>query len=399
MLPSVPLRLAVLSTLCCYILAEPCKPTRYLRSGSSDQPAEIQFLNNVNEEYELYWVHVQGWEQDAGILDPKGEMSQQSFIGHAFRVRRVSVSGDGELVGEFQITKPKQIFEINECGAGKRPPENFANRHEEFTALSQHHVTPCDPEVPSSKWSCYRCISGTEFAARPKQLYGFTPEEARLAHQTEGKTVDTSYVRQIPFIRHLTNGPGYLRMNMTDKMKQALLPWYAGKKAEGQIKFDEVVEGGYTNSDKTPFGKIDMDRYPKVRSKIVAEMTQVLQWWTNQSLRHTATYGVRVYPRDAILINHVDREDTHLASAVLQVAQQVDEDGGWPLEVLQPDGNPCEVYLQPGEMVLYEGAWVKHGRPMRFKGTEFANVFSHYKPRNWSGTSELQQKARANGEL
>lgn len=188
-------------------------------------------------------------------------------------------------------------------------------------------------------------------------------------------------------------------MNMTDKMKQALLPWYAGKKAEGQIKFDEVVEGGYTNSDKTPFGKIDMDRYPKVRSKIVAEMTQVLQWWTNQSLRHTATYGVRVYPRDAILINHVDREDTHLASAVLQVAQQVDEDGGWPLEVLQPDGNPCEVYLQPGEMVLYEGAWVKHGRPMRFKGTEFANVFSHYKPRNWSGTSELQQKARANGEL
>ena len=84
-----------------------------------------------------------------------------------------------------------------------------------------------------------------------------------------------------------------------------------------------------------------------------------------------------------MLIDHVDRMDTHLArwllhaiscstrvtcgcwivggSAVLQVHQEVDSDGGWPLEVLLPDGNVGEVYLQPGEMVLYEGAWLRHG--------------------------------------
>jgi len=53
----------------------------------------------------------------------------------------------------------------------------------------------------------------------------------------------------------------------------------------------------------------------------------------------------------------------------------VDEDGGWPLEVLLPHGRVGEVYLQAGEMVLYEGAWLRHGRPMRFKGGEFANIF------------------------
>ena len=47
--------------------------------------------------------------------------------------------------------------------------------------------------------------------------------------------------------------------------------------------------------------------------------------------------------------------------------QEVDDDGGWPLEVLLPGGRVGEVYLQPGEMVLYEGAWLRHGRPMRFK--------------------------------
>jgi hypothetical protein len=43
--------------------------------------------------------------------------------------------------------------------------------------------------------------------------------------------------------------------------------------------------------------------------------------------------------------------------------------------VLLPHGRVGEVYLQPGEMVLYEGAWLRHGRPMRFKGDEFANIF------------------------
>jgi hypothetical protein len=51
----------------------------------------------------------------------------------------------------------------------------------------------------------------------------------------------------------------------------------------------------------------------------VKEMQQVLQWWTKMRLRHTSTFGVRVYRRDSMLINHVDRMDTHLASAVLQV--------------------------------------------------------------------------------
>ena len=48
-------------------------------------------------------------------------------------------------------------------------------------------------------------------------------------------------------------------------------------------------------------------------------MQQVLQWWTKMRLRHTSTFGVRVYRRGSMLIDHVDRMDTHLASAVLQV--------------------------------------------------------------------------------
>jgi hypothetical protein len=129
--------------------------------------------------------------------------------------------------------------------------------------------------------------------------------------------------------------------------------------------------------------KLNLDKYPNVRVLIVKEMQQVMQWWTQMRVRHTSTYGVRIYARDSMLINHVDRVDTHLASAVIQVDQEVDEDGGWPLEVLLGNRTVGEVYLQPGEMVLYEGAWLRHGRPMRFKGESFSNIFTHFAPFDW----------------
>ena len=98
-------------------------------------------------------------------------------------------------------------------------------------------------------------------------------------------------------------------------------------------------------------------------------------------LRHTSTFGLRIYRRGSTLIDHLDIASTHIASAVLQVGQDVDEDGGWPLEVIHPHKpGRTEVYLQEGEMVLYEGARLSHGRPMRLKGKEFGNIFTHFAP-------------------
>merc|ERR1711988_1930931 len=137
------------------------------------------------------------------------------------------------------------------------------------------------------------------------------------------------------------------------------------------------IPGGYTNSRDVALTKIDLDDFRPVQRAVANEMQEILEWWTGRELTHTSTFGVRIYHRGSMLIDHVDRADTHLASAVIQIAQEVDEDGGWPLEVLDDEGNAYEVFLQPGEMVLYEGARLRHGRPMRFQGTEFANIFSH----------------------
>ena len=75
-------------------------------------------------------------------------------------------------------------------------------------------------------------------------------------------------------------------------------------------------------------------------------------------------------------------------------AERVDADGGWPLELLLPNRTVAEVYTQPGEIILYEGAWLRHGRPMRFKGDEFANVFSHFAPPDWHGAHRSPSESR-----
>ena len=94
--------------------------------------------------------------------------------------------------------------------------------------------------------------------------------------------------------------------------------------------------------------------------------------------------------QNAVLINHVDVRETHVASAILQVAQQTDV--GWPLELIEPDGSVIEVYMQPGQMLLYEGSRVPHGRPRRSEGDAFANVFVHYKPRAWNYDEDVARE-------
>lgn len=48
------------------------------------------------------------------------------------------------------------------------------------------------------------------------------------------------------------------------------------------------------------------------------------------------------------------------------------------------DGNTNEVYLESGEMLMYESSKCVHGRPKRFRGSFYSSLFLHYAPVGWS---------------
>jgi len=254
---------------------------------------------------------------------------------------------------------------------------------------------------PSSKWSCIRHVSAEAVAKRKPAKFGFTAEEAKgtpFAAYTQKQWVDASLQLALGRspdgqVKHMPNTTeyhkGYLKMRMPVELFEKLHAWQNEYSESHRAVVREQDTQMVTNSHAIDMYKLDLDQFPDVKKYVIKEMKEVLQWWARARLKHTSTYGMRIYRRGSVLATHMDRMETHLVSAILQVNQTTDKNGGWPLDVYHPHQlGVKEVYLQPGEMLLYEGARLVHGRPMRFKGESFSNIFTHFIPPSWRGINE-----------
>jgi hypothetical protein len=254
-------------------------------------------------------------------------------------------------------------------------------KSDEFEALRVPNLT-CDEAVPTKLWNCVK--TGTELSDLAHGKYGFTPEEVNAVPKSLRQygpytSEATSNWDAPPF----SKGPGYIVLKMPDDVYAALQRVY-DKRGRSQQKEGDIA-GHYSNfygrdNDGNAWTMVNLDGFQRERGIISGGVRRVLTWWVGKPLQHEATYGIRVYHRNAVLLNHRDVPTTHFISAVLQVAQDAEE--GWPLFV-ETRRNPMqysEVYLQPGYMALYEGVRLKHGRPMRFNGSDFAMAFTHNRP-------------------
>jgi hypothetical protein len=118
---------------------------------------------------------------------------------------------------------------------------------------------------------------------------------------------------------------------------------------------------------------------------IVGHLLPIHEEFAGVELEPSQIYGLRSYGDGQSLVMHVDRPATHIVSSVIQVAQDVDEP--WPLQV-DLDGRRYEVVLNPGQMLLYEGAACAHGRITPMRGRAYVNLFVHYRPKDWPWSVE-----------
>jgi prolyl 4-hydroxylase len=108
------------------------------------------------------------------------------------------------------------------------------------------------------------------------------------------------------------------------------------------------------------------------------ELQPLHEEWARMRLVESACYGIRVYQRGTFLYNHVDHTETHIISSTICVDRRLSSP--WPLYIEDVDGNGHQVSLEPGEMLFYEGARLKHGRPYPLQGDYYASIFVHYRP-------------------
>ncbi|MEO0367317.1 MAG: GlcNAc-transferase family protein [Pseudomonadota bacterium] len=169
---------------------------------------------------------------------------------------------------------------------------------------------------------------------------------------------------------------GIKKMPMPKKLFSKLRHFYR-KERLGSTK-NEFVPGEFLANAgaEAPSKKIELTE--ELRTLCHQSLLAICEEWSEQSLGVTAVYGIRDYVRDTTLKSHTDTQTTHIISAILNVDQQVDEP--WPLQIEDHMCRLNEVFLEPGEMLLYEGARLAHGRTAPLKGESFANIFVHFCP-------------------
>jgi hypothetical protein len=92
-------------------------------------------------------------------------------------------------------------------------------------------------------------------------------------------------------------------------------------------------------------------------------------------------YGIRTYRRDSSLKMHCDRPQTHVISAIIHVEDDSEE--SWPLKIVDNYYREHDIYFEEGDLVMYESSRCMHGRPTKYKGNRWSNMYIHYSPDNW----------------
>ena len=149
------------------------------------------------------------------------------------------------------------------------------------------------------------------------------------------------------------------------------------------VQHDEHVQGNFifNAESRKPSSSTLVELSDALRQEIHDTLNPLMEAWCGRTLEPTFVYGIRIYQDKAVLKPHRDRLETHIISAILNVDQVVRED--WPLVIDDNYYREHRVLMKPGEMLFYEGGRLQHGRPMALEGSVFANIFCHFKPKDY----------------
>ncbi|KAK1745532.1 hypothetical protein QTG54_003456 [Skeletonema marinoi] len=122
----------------------------------------------------------------------------------------------------------------------------------------------------------------------------------------------------------------------------------------------------------------------QLNQRALEELLPIHEAWSGVKLKGNNAYGLRVYRNHSNLQMHIDETTTHIISSILHVGHDPDGEP-WPLVIEDFEGNTHEVYLETGDMLLYESSKCFHGRPKRYNGKWYSSLFTHYYPVDWDG--------------
>ncbi|TRY80418.1 hypothetical protein TCAL_04809 [Tigriopus californicus] len=220
----------------------------------------------------------------------------------------------------------------------------------------EHNI--CDPSRHQTFHSRYTLLTSS-FNAWTKNMTGaihknsaFRPQKAKVPPQIYAivKGYHDEFNENIPVRENCTHGTfDCLEINYTDD-------------EECQIK--EIT--------KMNIHHLSVED----RAMIALMLEPELERLTGKNLTPALVSGMRRYLNDSFLSTHIDNTGVYDMGIVMQLGQDLDEP--WPLILHDSDGSRMDVYLEEGEMVLFEKTRVPHGRNKRMRGRYFDIMTVNY---------------------
>jgi prolyl 4-hydroxylase len=139
---------------------------------------------------------------------------------------------------------------------------------------------------------------------------------------------------------------------------------------------------------------------------LIDGVRRAVEEWTSTTVVLQASYGIRIYREGSIVAPHVDKLPFVL-TAMLHIDDNLldddDEHEPWIYELIGHDGLAHNVTTKKGEMLLYEGASVIHGRPYPMKSKRdgavpsyMACLYMHFEPIGY--TAGIHRSHNINGQ-
>lgn len=338
----------------------------------ADTPIDFK-SNCINYDVRIYGFDF-GYDQHVVNLAPGQSYHMKSHLGQVF----FALSPQNIYLGNFTVHWDEKRPKVIGQGSG------------------HHFVITCPDDY---LYICPACDKQMILTPQIIQEHGFTTRSARGYDQMGNNRIDNN--------KH-HNNLARVRMSKQQRLdvtKYTKMGFKAGMKFKdispegwkGIVDFWRENQGTH-NEVKEPWdesniyvnhweAKTTIAHLPqRVKTIIWNDLSRALGDWAGvdgTKLVGSSIYGIRRYHNGSVLMNHLDRGDELVLSAIINVDQgKMDEP--WPLQVYDHQLQPHIVFMEPGDCVFYESASIIHGRPFPLRGEYMANVFAHTKPHDWS---------------
>jgi prolyl 4-hydroxylase len=169
---------------------------------------------------------------------------------------------------------------------------------------------------------------------------------------------------------------GFIKQRFSAEIFKQITAFYHSNRKQDK---EEFVAGEFIYNTEKKGNSSSLIELPEPLKKLIHDnMKPLMEDWCGQPLEPGFVYGIRIYKDKTVLKSHRDRIETHIIGAIINVDQEVNQD--WPLVIEDNYYREHHVLLKPGEMLFYESARLKHGRPIPLNGQSFTNIFCHLKP-------------------